>query len=231
MKYCPRCGAKESEKAFYKNFCVDCYLHDHRELADIPEVMKVRTCSSCLRMKYRDEWIPGTDENMAKVIESKIDIGLKDPEVIADFLRNTSKGAFFDVTVKGKIAGAEVSKSKEVEVRYDKEECVVCSRKSGGYYEAVLQLRSGSEEELGRLLNFIRNEVRSMCQEDRMAEVFRVMRTGHGIDAEMGSKQVAKKIVSVVKNKFDAEVNESYTLVGVDDSGKDRYTVTYSVRV
>ena len=232
-RFCPKCGA--TDKPFHGGFCLDCFLEDHPGLVDAEDVT-VKKCMHCLRVKSRGEWENGSPESVEGIIRSHIKTSLEDAEITLDLLKQTQKEEEYDVTVKGVIGSEEVSITKPITLKYEKETCGVCSRKSGDYYEAIIQLRPKEREiDLQRLksaLNFLRNEAHALVKKDRKAEIFRHELTKNGIDIYFGSKRAAKISLQHMQATYHPVVKESYTLRGVDkETGKNRYSVTYSVRL
>ncbi len=232
-KFCPKCGA--TNKPFYRGFCIDCYIKDHPKLLQADDIT-LKRCQKCLRVLSRGEWVSGSPESVGKIVASKVKTQLKEPKVSVRLLESGTKGDIYEVAATGRLGSEPVALTREVKVSYQKGICDVCSRKSGNYYEVLVQLRpAGEEADLGRMksvLVFLRNESRSLTKKDRNAEVFRYSFVKDGIDVFFGSLRVAKIALQHMQATYHPKVKESYTLTGVDHaSGKRRYRVTFSVRV
>ena len=232
-RFCPKCGA--ADKPFYKGFCVDCYVKDHPELLHVENIV-LKQCPKCLRVFSKGDWTSGRTESIEGIITSKVKTLLKSPTITAKLIGGNQKREVYEVTVTGKLGGESVTLAQTVEVLYQKETCDVCSRKSGNYYEALVQLRPrGKEVDLDRMksaLNFLRNEARAIVKKDRNAEIFRYELAKNGLDIYFGSLRVAKIALQHLQATYHPKVKDSYTLTGVDHaSGKKRYRVTFSVRL
>ena len=232
-KFCPKCGA--TDKPFYKGFCIDCYVKDHPELLHIDDIT-LKQCPKCLRVFSKGEWISGRTESIEGIIASKVKTQLKTPTITAELVKSNPKKEIYGVMVRGKLGGETVSLTRQLTVSYQKEICGVCSRKSGSYYEAVVQLRPKSKEaDLDRMksaLIFLRNESHALVKKDRNAEIFRYELVKNGINAYFGSMRIAKLAMQHLQATYHPLVKISYTLTGMDHaSGKKKYRVTYSVRV
>ena len=232
-RFCPKCG--KSDKAFYGNFCIDCYLKDHPDVLHL-ENISFNQCPRCLRVFSRGEWESGKPEHMEELISSRVKTALIDPSIHVVLLEGNAKREIYEVTVEGQLGGEQVSLANEVQVKYVKDMCNVCSRKSGNYYEAIIQLRPKEKvvdlDRLKTALIFLRNEARALTKKDRHAEIFRYELVKNGIDIYFGSSRVAKISLQHLQSTYDPVIKESYTLRGVDkETGKKRYSVTYSVRV
>ncbi len=111
---------------------------------------------------------------------------------------------------RGKVVVELRDRRQEIPIR--RIMCLVCSRKSGSYHEAKIQLRDGLEF----LVSFIPED-----------EIVRVDELKEGIDVLVLSKAAAKSFISLVKNKYS--VKFSRKLVG-ERGGKRIYRDVYAVR-
>lgn len=232
-KFCPKCGA--TNKPFYKGFCIDCYVQDHPELLQA-EDLALKQCPKCLRVFTRGGWVSGRTESVEEIIASKVKTLLKSPTIAVKLISGSPKKEVYEVTVSGKLGKETATITRKVTVSYQKETCGVCSRKSGNYYEALVQLRPhGKAVDLDRMksaLVFLRNEARALVKKDRNAEIFRYELVKNGIDIFFGSLRVAKIALQHLQATYHPKIKESYTLTGVDHaSGKKRYRVTFSARL
>lgn len=232
-RFCPKCGS--SGKPFYGSFCVDCYLADHGAVLSV-EPLVLKRCSRCLRVRSLGVWETGRPEHIEDIVLARAKTTLHDPKITAELIEPGEKKEIYKVTADGKLGGNDVSAAVDVLVKYESETCDVCSRKSGNYYEAIVQLRPKQHEaDLDRLrsaLVFLRNDARAMTKKDRHAEIFRVEPAKNGIDIYFGSSRAAKVAIHHLQATYDCVVKESFTLRGVEKgTGKNKYSVTYSVRL
>ena len=232
-RFCPKCGA--TDKPFHNGFCVDCFLKDHPGVAEAEDV-EINRCQHCRRVRSHGEWETGSPETIKEIVRSHVKTTLESPEISVELVEPGEKKEVYEATVSGSIGGERVTISRLVKVKYGKETCEVCSRKSGNYYEAIMQLRPSEKKiDLQRMrtaLNFLRNEARALTKKDRKAEIFRYETVKSGIDVYWGSARAAKIALQHLQATYRPAVKESYTLRGVDkETGKKRYSVTYSVRL
>jgi nonsense-mediated mRNA decay protein 3 len=139
------------------------------------------------------------------------------------------------VTVEGAIDGRSVSTEADVEVRIHKESCNVCSRISGGYYEAIIQIRAQgrvpTKAELKRSLK-VADDVMAKAEKagDRLAFVSDVFDLPEGTDIYIGSTTSGRQIARAIADDTGATIIESPKLVGARE-GKGLYRVTFAVRL
>jgi NMD protein affecting ribosome stability and mRNA decay len=110
-------------------------------------------------------------------------------------------------------------------VRLKNISCPECSRRAGGYFEAVLQLRGGFGK---KNLESIVDDVEK--HKDKFSFVSEIRKVPGGYDIYLGSKSSAEKIVKQYRDK--AEIKRSNQLVGLDkQSGKKKYRFFYLIRL
>jgi nonsense-mediated mRNA decay protein 3 len=226
-KFCPRCG--RTGKPMVHGLCIDCYIEKHPSILSVGKP-SLKRCPTCLRVFFNNEWRPGYHKNVEEIVKSKVKTHVEKPHVAAHFVRATDKGELFKIVVSGLLEGETVRLERDEEIDFERQQCDVCLRKSGSYYEAIVQLR-GPAPRVRELFNALRNEVRSLIADDRRAEIFRFQEARGGLDVWLGSSSVAKLAVKNVAKAFRAPVKETYKLMGVDrKTGRQKFAVTLSIR-
>lgn len=202
---CIKCG----KAARTDNLCERCFLQ--RRFFDI-ENFRIVVCSSC-DSYYENGWHPKVlDEAIRDMIKKRIKSGEK--IIIKGIsLKKIGNRIIADVScgfVKfGKINIAK----KEVTITIKKQKCDRCVKLSGGYYEAILQIRSG---EADTILNKI-NEILS----DAITSVNKVK---NGYDIKIMDKGEASKVMGLGR-----DIKKTYKLVG-EKKGKRLIRDCYSIR-
>lgn len=145
----------------------------------------------------------------------------------------------FDVLVeaKGRYAGeVTVSGEDEVDVRVERISCEACSRRHGGYYEAIVQVRYEGEEEVsdeeaGDIAELIEEEVRHAGGlSGGQSYLLKATPKHGGYDYYFGAKPVAKSVATRIADTYGGEKTHSTTLAGRQD-GEDFHRLTISVRI
>ncbi len=129
MLICPKCGAHENQKQFLESFCVDCYPIR----IQTPTKFQVRVCKQCDRMLCAGEWVPYSEERLDKMIKSKTKGSIS--AVRYDHVQRK-----LCITIKTP-SGDEKTIWEPLALEFDRNSCPTCSRKSGGYFEAIVQIR------------------------------------------------------------------------------------------
>jgi nonsense-mediated mRNA decay protein 3 len=111
----------------------------------------------------------------------------------------------------------------------------MCSRESGGYFEAIIQIRAAgrfpTEEERRRCSAIARDSMESMRKKgDRLAFISEALELKEGIDLYMGSMNASRQVCRLIINELGGSFSESPTLVGMKD-GKNLYRITFAMRL
>ncbi len=221
--FCFKCG-KETED-LTEGLCTDC--HDNKQgIVDFPKKMEIIRCSKCDMAKIADKWILWDPKLLLKKAKVKGKITEFNPK---------EQGKKFIIEVVGYPRGIEKAKTErhEVSVHFNRVTCPVCSRRLSNYYEAVIQVRWKSLESRLRshqINEFVIEELeRKLRAGDRMA-FFRIEEKKEGTDFLLGSKNAAKAVAKRMKERYNAEIKESFILVTKIEN-EDAYRNVYSVRI
>lgn len=123
----------------------------------------------------------------------------------------------------------------ETEVRVVRESCDMCSRISGGYFEAILQIRASNrtpgEAEKQECINIANGVLERLRNKgDRLAFISSSLEMKEGTDLYIGSSNAARHICKEITSLLGGTFSESATLQGRKD-GKDMYRITFSLRL
>ena len=132
---------------------------------------------------------------------------------------HTDDKAVIDVVEEG--WSHPVATEKEIEIKYSKMTCESCYKKQGGYFEATLQLR-GDDERAERFAERFKKYI-----EERGGFISEVKKVEGGYDIYVNSKVLA----SAYLREREIKATASYTLSGLNKSGKKVYKNTYAIRL
>ena len=208
-RICPKCGAKGSERAFIGSFCTECFKD--RASFEIPLEIHLDVCKNCGRAKVSGKWVELCQENLThfvllhcKIKSDNIHVRMRGPSECLITILVESEKKFVEVVRKTNIKFVETI-------------CPDCSRKSGGYYEGIIQLR-GDAERVEKLAAKIENIMGN--------EIVRTTSLKEGLDLYFFSHKNAL----VVLGKLGLKFTQSPKLFGVKD-GERVYRTTICVRV
>jgi nonsense-mediated mRNA decay protein 3 len=210
-----------------------------KNLLTPPEYLSVEVCQSCWKVMDGSIWRDMAHEDVAASTLEKETRKYQEVEdlrwEVPDF--DPEKGehrvpcrAYFTV------AGHSLELEFDVGIRVRYQKCPSCSRQSGDYYEAIIQLRQegigikSAEIELAEENAMLFKMVDEHSGSDENAFVTKFSAVKGGMDFYMGSSALARAIANKFRNRFGASVNESPSLVGMKD-GRDLYRYSILVRL
>ncbi|AKB50051.1 NMD protein affecting ribosome stability and mRNA decay [Methanosarcina barkeri str. Wiesmoor] len=233
---CPRCG-RECYRLF-DSVCKDCFFETFK-LIELPNVLHVRICSACGAHFHRGRWedVGNIEDVVLKAVEDALFIHNEagDVEVYLEPREITPYMYMVRAEVDAVVREEPVHAEAETEVRIQRTACDMCSRESGGYFEAIIQIRAAgrfpTEDEIKRSMAIARESMESMRKKgDRLAFISEEVEQKGGIDFYMGSMNASRQICRLITSELGGNFSESPTLVGMKD-GKNLYRITFAVRL
>jgi nonsense-mediated mRNA decay protein 3 len=234
---CPICGRPADN--LVDGRCRDCFLKTFT-LARIPHIVRTIICPLCGAVKKGRRWEGNTAE-LEDVIQEGIKEALKlDPDsgdvnVSIDLTSSDPSIYHAGIRVDASVKGIRTNAALKTEVRVSSETCDTCSRISGGYYEAVVQVRAEGrfpdKEEQVQLVELIEEVIERQYRKGyRLAFITKVDELPEGTDVYIGSNSSARQACKLAAERFGCNYSESPSLIGKKD-GKDIYRITYSLRL
>ena len=232
--FCVECG-KEGET--YDGLCAECHLK-RRRFVSLPEVLDVQVCGECFAVRIGKKWMD------ALSIEKAIQMGLEDvlvkgksvgeARLKVELTERDARNYLAEADVEFEAGNFSASKSFKVNVRLKKDTCQRCGKKSGHYYEAVIQLRGPPEDygpsRLEAAREIIVSKVEKLGGQSRSIFISKEERTHGGYDFYLSSNTTAKAIARDLTRMFGASSKTSDSLAGRKD-GQDLVRMTYLVRI
>jgi nonsense-mediated mRNA decay protein 3 len=211
MKFCFICG-KETED-LVKGYCEACYQKKFN-LIEVPEEIIVTTCPRCNRKFDKNKW---NDMDVSDLARSRIKVLGNDVTIAVEVDKNLK------VIARGYLDGSKEMKEEPHEIRMKiiKNICPVCSKESGKYYEAIIQVRGNMAKEDFTAMDDI---------VFKRGGYFRVKEVTGGYDFFVGSKSIAKKMAEFIVKKYNVKKTKSFQLVTKKD-GRDIYRDTVLLRL
>lgn len=222
QQFCPQCGAHVDY--LLEGLCENCYT-EGKKLLEAPARLDIVTCSSCGKKLVNNKWIDAEDDFELDVVrdrlringQAKIDIELKEKKAVV-----TAEGVLNEVQQKPK------KEKYEIELKRRSRMCDNCARARGGYYEAVLQVRSTDERRVRRVLMLVDEVVERPRGKNWF--VAKSANVRGGVDVYLGSRAMLTTLKKKIKADLGSvETKESYRLFGKID-GKDVYRAYLLVR-
>ncbi|MBU2560274.1 hypothetical protein KKA03_05205 [archaeon] len=232
--FCHICGKRTVE--LFENKCRDCYVRE-KSFITLPEI-SIKVCRECLRYYRKGRWERAEGEPLEilkkaarNAIEESLKIEMESPTteiIVEDPVQASNKVYNIGGTIraKGAVSGIPAEEEAKTTVKATLELCQNCSRKAGGYFEAILQLRgppalvkSGAPTLLEKLTDEQRLHITSIKNLKEWTDVY------------FASTPVAKKSSRQILEKFGGTLKETAHLHTMDKSGKNVYRVTILLRL
>jgi len=232
--FCVKCGKEENT---YEGLCKECYL-SKRQFVTLPELVDVQVCPHCYAVRLKKTWIDAP--TIDKAIELAIKESIKedrDVEITGmrlDLVERDPRNYHAAVEVSFRAGELSATRNFKAGIRLKKDTCQRCGKKSGHYYEAIIQLRSSVKEtgdkRLARAREHILSKVEKMGSESRNIFISKEESIHGGHDFFFSSNSAAKSISRELSKMFGAEVKSSPSMAGRKD-GQDLVRMTYLVRL
>ena len=222
-KFCPMCG-KETEELYgdEKKLCADCYPRKN-DLLDIPPTVDITLCGVCGRMRKSGEWIE--EYSIQEQLGAKFaDFAEEGVEMELQFWEDDEE----QINVRVHAFKGEIKDEYDTRVDFEEEQCKDCSKFNGGFYKVKLQLRG--EKDLEPVSNEIVDVAAEATNETRKDFLSNIDDNDHGFDFYLSTERITKKILTMLRDKYDPEIKRSYELIG-EENGEEVYRNVVSVRM
>jgi len=232
--FCVECG-KEGP-IFKMGVCLDCYLKTH-SFTKGPEFIDIPICSHCSSYKYKNIW---TNDLFGDVIRRiikntfKISKELKKIDINTE-CKEEKERINCKVYISGLLDDVEITEEHNVFVRLKKTVCNVCSKRFGGYHEAIIQIRADkrdlSKQETNDIISNVENLVENLQAKGNRALFITDIGNEHGgIDFYISDKNAALIITKKIQGQYGGEVKQSSKNIGMKDS-RQLFRMTYLLRL
>ncbi len=230
---CIFCG-KEAEYGIY---CKDCLLERIPMITKIKE-LKLRICSSCGRIQFKNKWNTiSLEEALKKYLKDAIvfnsEYQIKDFDIVnfemQDIRNKPGLRRKIKVVIKVK---AEYQKKTleeffELQIPFETTLCNKCRKNDTQYYEAILQLRINDK----KIINHILKELNEKM-EKRKVFSNKQIKQKNGIDIYITDMNFAKAFVKELKKRYGGEIKISRKIHTRDrQTSRDVYRLTVLYRL
>ncbi|SVD04581.1 uncharacterized protein METZ01_LOCUS357435, partial [marine metagenome] len=188
-------------------------------------------CKSCFSLKIPGTWIEfdDLDSSVSHFINESIawnqDASKQNSNLSLKQLDPQKFRASIDC--EGDYHGIILNNTIKTEIQIKFQVCQTCSRQAGGYYEAILQVRTKRKSILDEAVEMVYNQIDSAPSDFFTTEAGPVR---GGYDFQLSSTDKARSISRDLMIKLGGHVIETNTLVGRKD-GKDLLRHTFGVRL
>jgi len=232
--FCVECG-KEGP-IFRDGVCISCYLKTH-SFSKCPEIIDMPVCPHCGSYKHKNTW---TSDLFGAVVRRVV----KDTFHISNELKridiNTEckekkDGMECKVIISGFLDDVEITEEYSILVRMRNTVCDVCSKRFGGYHEAIIQIRADKRKLTKDELNAIRSMVEGFVEHfqtkgNRNLFITDIGEEHGGIDFYISDKNFGFAIAKKIQGQYGGIIKQSSKNIGMKDS-RQVYRMTYLLRL
>jgi nonsense-mediated mRNA decay protein 3 len=222
-KFCPRCG-EETDELYgeKKQLCSECFP-EKNSLLEIPEEVEIKVCSVCGRMRHRGEWVE------EYTIQEQLGLAFSEfsEEDIRMELQFWEEEEEEFISVRVHSFKEDIHDEKDVRSVFEEVQCNECARFNGGFFKAKIQLRG---EDLEPVSEAIVDKAAELTNENRKDFLSNVEKKDQGYNYFLSTEPMNKKILSMLRDRFDPEIERSYELIG-EENGEEVYRNVVSVRI
>jgi len=235
-EFCVVCGS--TGRPLVDGVCADCSA-DRTTLVSAPKRGEVVVCPHCGARQVGNHWDRAgaspllTAEDLAPFLSIHPEVGVRRVE----WEETSATATVREYVGRAHVVFRGVARDVEVpmSVRLVSKTCPDCSRKSGKYYTAILQLRGPTERlsekprPLRARLDVVWRDMMGEARPDWRNAVSWREELPEGWDCYFTDTLAARSVARLAKQRFGAKLTESASLFGRKD-GKDVYRVTFCLR-
>lgn len=232
--FCVECG-KEGP-IFKEGVCISCYLKTHT-FTKGPKVIDLPVCNHCSSFKFKNTWTSDLfGEVIRKIIKNNFQISRELSKVDINTKCNEKKeGMSCKVYISGFLDDVEITEEHELSVRLKKTVCNICSKRFGGYHEAIVQIRTDKREltkkELKDIIMVVENLVEDFRAKGNRGLFITDMGEEHGgLDFYISEKGPSLIIAKKIQELYGGTIKKSSKNIGMEDS-RQIYRMTYLIRL
>lgn len=216
---------------------MDCFLRD-RSLVSLPDHVDLSVCTSCGQFLWRGEYQPmSMDKALSMAAGSALKV-IKEArliECVADIVPRDEYNYSVTLRCKLAISDFEADALATTIVRVKNTVCRICSRRTGNYYESILQVRTSAKEIQSDLMDEVLARVEKIVDDaaatNPNAFITKMELVPGGVDVYLSMIALGREISKTLSDLYCAETDESSKLVGQTRDGIDMYRVSYLVRL
>ena len=229
---CIICGEKESIE---KGLCEDCLFKSvDIKYTDSEDIV---ICPKCGGTKIGKRWhYRNKESEMQKRIRSKISVrGITANTVnviFKPFDMKRDDAIDFEAEIESP-TGVKHDYNGEVNLKKIFNSCPECNKKTGSYYEAIIQVRSSFAEYDISIEEVVSEAIameNNLEKEHKNSFISRIERKPEGIDIYLGRKTDAAQIAKAITERRPSSLIVTKSLAGRRE-GEDFYRFTYGIRI
>ncbi len=228
-KFCPKCG-KDTEE-LVENLCTECFLK-RKELFEIKKI-RVFVCRHCKKLLFGNKWIDFRYAEIGEEIAAHVKTikELKKPEIVVELEQKSDLDYCALIQIRGYLGKNLVEREKAIDFRVRETTCDSCMKLNSDYREAIIQLRTKTDESLESLFEVTKNLLEREKSKDALSGISKMVEIKNGYDLWIGSKKAASKVVRELSKIFGTRAIVSKKLIGEEKTGERKYRHTFCIKL
>jgi len=237
--FCVYCGVESSaENPVINGVCLRCRLERNMLVKTSCREIKVDMCKHCFSVRSGYKWVETTGFTNALdfVIKTHATKCIEPGEGVEElslssyeFVTTPSWRTVVRMHFKGRYRGVEFTTPVEIVVHFNPVKCPRCVVSVSGEYEAVLQLRGLSRNDIEHTLNSVLNSMPGSA-----ASLIDIVEVRGGVNIYLRDKgaarKLAKAIARVLSNNYRVTVEESFEEIRAGSDGRARLAISIRVK-
>lgn len=232
--FCVECG---SEGKILSSLCQKCF-GEKNSLVSVPDHFDLTLCPECGSWMKGKNWVGWTTLEDFLVLKFKeastVSKNVESHTFEITNLEEDKRQMELEILFHLKIPPFVYDEPLGLKIIKRFHACDVCSRISGTYYEAILQVRSAgralTDEEKAEIIARTEETVGLAAKKDRFSFISKMGAVHGGLDFYMSPTSLAKAISKTLTSRYGAQTSSASQLVGRKD-GKDIHRTTFLVRI
>lgn len=232
MSFCVGCGATIRT---FKGLCPRCFAEKHR-LIEPPATIDLVRCTACSRLLIGKSWIKNDiDEAIPSLLEKSVPTSREVTFKAFSFVsrQEDERNLMLSVRATLRVDDFEVRRDFSTRLRIQGGTCPTCGKKTGHYYESILQIRADGREltpqEETDITRFVEEWV-NRAESKGEAFISKIEPVRGGFDFYLSSHDLGRNIAKELRARYGGEVDVSPKIFGRID-GRDVYRTTHLIRI
>ncbi len=232
--FCVECG--KDVPIFRNGVCLSCYLKA-TQFSKGPTILDIIMCPHCSSYKFKNTWIQEAFTDILKrYVKEAFTINPELSHVeIQTQCKEQERILACIVFISGSLEGQTITEQHPLTIRIRHNTCEICSREAGGYYEAILQIRTEQRKFTKTEIKTLRSAVETMVEQlqasgKRGLFITDIATKPEGLDFFLSEKATAFSIAKKIQEQFGGDFKQSAASAGMKDS-RQVYRMTYLVRI
>ncbi len=239
---CPKCGKTPEETgAFFEGFCPICYFQQH-PLISLKHAAKVKVCPRCEAYWSGGQWVARGDSTIGEHLHNMA-CDLIDPllipaqpatfevRILDDVEQSIAKSKKMRIEITAKAENSTYTETKNIIIPISAALCETCKRTAGGYFEAVLQVRSSTgklaQEQEATIVDFLDNHLTNL---EAQPGTIKLSHPRGGIDIKCISSRLGQSLAKLLASRFGLLLGVSGKIVGRARDGRTQTRLSFILR-